>query len=651
MKCLRPAVLSVSIVCALCALAAARAPGPAQDSGTRASSGAAANAMDEVPDPAQGRSQMFLATGAGVPRIFTTPRAGSPRRWVRGNVTTWWDEVPEYVLDSAAPTGSFSNIHPADYAGPESCEECHAANYRSWAKHPHRFMNQYATDDSVLGDFSGEQTISYLGGKGTFWREDGGFRMALERDGTRREFEIHQTIGSRFYQYYVGTMRAGPEPKDHAFYAVDHVLPFGFWLEREEWVPVVHLESNGPWDGSYDPFENGPRRQYTQCNYCHTTFPLGDTLVRFPTLVGRHAPSKLHWLSSNYLEGAHPELWDTEKPAVDFSDDEINARTWTAMQFEAPKKAVTLGVSCEACHLGSKEHAEEKRETPDFLPTSPGLWMEQAPDPDEEQRRHDAINWTCARCHAGNRVSYANGIAAWNSVESTDAFRGSCYSEMTCVDCHNPHRAIGEEWSNAPDDDDAVCLSCHAQFDAPEARAAHTHHDAGSEGNRCMNCHMPRINEGIEYVVRTHTIFSPTDAAMIEENNVNACNLCHVDKPIDWTLARLRSWYGAEFDAERIALNYPARRYPAALGWLQRQQPMRLVAADALTRAGATWALPGLIATLDDRFLANRLFTQLGIERMLGIRLSDYGYRHYMTPEERAPALKRMRRALAPRNR
>jgi len=40
-----------------------------------------------------------------------------------------------------------------------------------------------------------------------------------------------------------------------------------------------------------------------------------------------------------------------------------------------------------------------------------------------------------------------------------------------------------------------------------------------------MNCHMPKINEGINSLVRTHTIFSPTNPAMIEANRPNACNL------------------------------------------------------------------------------------------------------------------------------
>ena len=33
----------------------------------------------------------------------------------------------------------------------------------------------------------------------------------------------------------------GPEPKSHHFYSKDHVLPFGYWLQQKEWVPVIHI--------------------------------------------------------------------------------------------------------------------------------------------------------------------------------------------------------------------------------------------------------------------------------------------------------------------------------------------------------------------------------------------------------------------------
>ena len=119
-----------------------------------------------------------------------------------------------------------------------------------------------------------------------------------------------------------------------------------------------------------------------------------------------------------------------------------------------------------------------------------------------------------------------------------------------------------------------------------------------------MNCHMPRINEGLQDVVRSHTIFSPTNAEMIAANDLNACNLCHTKKPIGWTLRYLREWFDVEFKEELIARRYPNRIQSVALGWLNsNREQIRLVAADALTRTNSQWALPELLDALDDEFV------------------------------------------------
>ena len=160
---------------------------------------------------------------------------------------------------------------------------------------------------------------------------------------------------------------------------------------------------------------------------------------------------------------------------------------------------------------------------------------------------------------------------------------------------------------------------------------------------------MPRINEGIQEVVRTHTIFSPTDRTMLEANQTNACNQCHGDKPIDWTLKYLKDWYGKTYNSSRIAANYPNRDQAVAIGWLKgKNEAVRLVAADSLARTKSTWALPHLIGALDDDFLLNRQFARICLEPMLGVTLSDFGYRFFMTKDERADPLRKLRAQLLP---
>src|SRR5262249_33697429 len=148
-----------------------------------------------------------------------------PRTIVEGeHLVIWWDGLPDNVLKKTAPTGGASNIHPSDYTGAESCKDCHSRNYESWSNHPHHWMNAQANPSTVKGDFSGEAKIIYRGTEATFWREVEKYLMRLQRGKQQRTYEITQTIGSRYFQYYVGKQIEGPEPRDHHFYSKDHVL-------------------------------------------------------------------------------------------------------------------------------------------------------------------------------------------------------------------------------------------------------------------------------------------------------------------------------------------------------------------------------------------------------------------------------------------
>jgi hypothetical protein len=581
------------------------------------------------------------------------PASGS-RRFEYNQLTLWWEDVPAKIRETTDTSAGPSNIHPDDYVGPDTCVKCHERNHKLWSEHPHRWMNALAQESTVKGDFE-RASIEYLGGRATFYQTNGRYRMKLERDGRTIVYAIRQTIGSRFFQYYVGVMIEAPSHFGPRYFEDDHVLPFGYWLDQHEWVPTVHVHEELPDDTRPDPFNPEPiadlvegQRFFTYaagCNYCHTTFPLGDMLIRNPKVLGKHAPTDLHLSTADYLKVTHQSmigpLPDTE--SVDHGRVEQLMNDFAYL--EAPDHAVTLGVSCEACHLGCRDHAERKLERPDFAPNSPHLLVGKAVKQtvSDAERRREYVNWACGRCHAGGRPTFANGISTWNSIEYSDAMQGSCYSELTCIDCHNPHQKIGPKWTRTAEQDDASCLKCHQNFNDSDQRAAHTHHAPGSSGDRCLNCHMPRINEGLQDVVRTHTIFSPSDSQMIEANHPNACNLCHLDKPIDWTIDHLQTWYGAAYNEDLLAKNYPQRDAAVGIGWLQSEsEAVRLVGAEALTREDSRWALPELIEALDDPYLLNRQFATKGLQQMLDTRLEDFGYRFYMMPQERREAIRRI---------
>jgi len=351
---------------------------------------------------------------------------------------------------------------------------------------------------------------------------------------------------------------------------------------------------------------------------------------------------------SDYLGQQYPDLMSRVEPTAPVPQQMETVKQQLRMR-RVSERVVTHGISCEACHLGCRDHATKKSKRPSFLPGGEHLYVADDDVSASSGRTKSNLNWVCSRCHQGTRTQFAGGMATWNSTEFSDAARGSCYSQLTCVECHNPHKGIGPNWTRTLAQDDAVCLKCHEQFAQPDQRLAHTHHAAGSTGDSCINCHMPKLNEGMQDVVRTHMIHSPTMPEMIEAGHPNACNLCHLDEPIDWTLQALSKWYGSRFRKSRIAQSYPDRTAPTGQNWLTHADEfVRLVAADAASRQNARWALPQIIEQLDDPYLLNRQFALMAIERMLDIRLSESGYQFYMTQAERQLPLNRIRERLLP---
>ena len=72
---------------------------------------------------------------------------------------------------------------------------------------------------------------------------------------------------------------------------------------------------------------------------------------------------------------------------------------------------------------------------------------------------------------------------------------------------------------------------------------AHSHHKAGSTGNECIACHMPKIAQTIaDQNVRSHTFHFVTPSDTETLKIPNACNVCHTDKSIEWAKSALESW-------------------------------------------------------------------------------------------------------------
>jgi cytochrome c1 len=511
----------------------------------------------------------------------------------------------------APPTRS--NVHAGDYVGPEACAECHEEKYAQWRQHSHSRMNLDANQDSVLGDFSGVE-LEYAGERARFDRDGESFFMTLWGDEGRRRYRVTRTVGSRFTQMYVGVQVEGPEPRGNPAYIREGKLPFGYWIARKAWFPEPYFDSDCPpeygptGDVSLPAAEAHGTSWRRNCIFCHNTYPYEERLREGNGTTGFPAED-LHLVGDE--------------------DDAPGLR---------PEELVTLGISCESCHFGGREHAEDEK-TILFLPTSPKLAFGKATPELVRSARTSAyaVNSICAQCHFSRGVSsYPNGAGTWNSREAVDMLEGSCASQVKCTDCHDPHVASAP--GGGPDRPEHIqaCLECHEGYRDPEAREDHTQH--GVEVS-CLDCHMPRIVQGLESVVRTHRISAPGDPRMLAAGAPNACNLCHLDRSIEWTAAALRLGWGRRVPVNPTWSKAYGGRTDAATGlaWLSSSVAShRLVAADAYARSpqGKT-ELGRLIRSLDDPMAVNRMFGLFAVERVLGRRLTEVEYSPTAPPETR----------------
>ena len=550
----------------------------------------------------------------------------------------------------------YSNIRQEDYIGPEECGECHQKNYSSWKEHPHSRMNQLATDKTVVGDFSGV-SLPYADGRVAFLKRDGAYLMEFYRGDKRiRAFRITRTIGWRYQQEYLGIQIEGPEPPHDPLYTSESYLQFGYLLAPGTWLPQFYFnpepDPEYEKDGAvhYDPFR--PERWFTRrCIFCHNTYSYDARL--YADRSGGPSPSfstikALANTDSSYK--SNPEFFE-----------QLQKLSYTQQVRELPtSKLVTVGISCESCHFGGREHSDGVTEIR-FEPSHPLLadWTPAhnvARTAEDERRRVEsqvidsdvspaAVNAICRQCHiSGLHSKWPDGSALYNSLESLEQDAGACISELKCTHCHDPH--VGGPDAGAPDRKEHLdaCVACHDDLQSPEAASAHSHHDPG--GVSCLDCHMPRIVQGVEVYNRTHRISSPTDPRILFTGMPNACNLCHLDKSLAWTQDVLESGWGTRIELPRGLERHFGREFgrPVGEAWLAHPNgTIRVVAAAAYARSPhGKEKLPQLIGFLNETNAYYRTRSLQIVERIIGRKFSEGEYSVAAPPEQRREQVQRL---------
>jgi hypothetical protein len=600
-----------------------------------------------------------VSTGLDVGQLRVTRRA--PRRRLRAVLAFlvgvlampaafyFRERNPTWTVggetDAVAASGSatrgeqlrdgYSNIRHADYVGPKACAECHATKHEEWRGHPHSRMNQDATPESVQGDFSGAR-VHYGAIEAAFDRDGDGYRMTLFEDSeVLRRYRVTRTVGSRFTQMYIGVQTEGPEPASDRVYSTEAKLPFGFWTARERWLPVNYFDSDFTPDYDDDGSNSHTVTKLTalhrweaSCLYCHNTYPYTDRLSTARSMTTGFPTGDLHL--ERPAEAAAPEPQRTL----------------------GPDRLITLGISCESCHFGGREHVEaadrDESVPPRFLPSAPDLIFGHATQALVEDARASpyVVNSICAQCHSARISLYPDGSGTWNSREAIDLVGGACAEQIKCTDCHDPHQAGPRDGGEDTAVPIKACLSCHETYQDAAASAAHSRH---SGSVTCLDCHMPRVVQGLDRVIRTHQIGSPTDLRMLSQGAPNACNLCHLDRSIRWTANALREWGASVEPQPEWAEHYGGDlANPVGEAWLNHDVPVaRLVATSAYSNSAlGNAALPRLVDALMDRNPVNRMFALFALERVIGRSLTADEYEPTLPPAERAVQVAALRRSL-----
>lgn len=428
----------------------------------------------------------------------------------------------------------------ADYVGSEACATCHEAAYAAWRGSHHDLALQMASPASVLGAFPGQF------GDVAFRQTDAAFHIRPGADA--EDLPVRYTFGVHPLQQYVvpagnGALQTFPVAWDSRA-AADG---------GQRWYAL--------YDGDFaadDPMHWSGRanRWNSQCADCHST----------AVVKGYDPESRRYhttWAVEDVgCEACHgPGSLHAANPAASH----LATLSGQAAEIEV----------CAPCHSRRSQLAEGFRPGDAYLDhylpelITPGLYHVDGQIDDEvyvygsflQSRMHRA-GVTCSDCHDAHGTTLSRP------------------GNETCTACHQ----------STPDSGPGQAFAAQAagRYDTPE----HHFHPEGSDGARCVSCHMPsRTYMGVDDR-RDHSFRLPRPDLAERLGVPEPCTGCHQDRSPAWAAAVIREHFGPDrpdhFAAVFAAADAGTPGVDEALARLATDpdQPI-MVRASALAKLGA----------------------------------------------------------------
>jgi predicted CXXCH cytochrome family protein len=528
---------------------------------------------------------------------------------------------------SATSPDAFTELLPqvggnAGYTGSASCRECHADQHASWQRTFHRTMTQRAEPGAVQAKFDGvvltnKDTRFRLRQKGPeYW-------VHMEKiapgppagpDNPGVDVRLSLVTGSHHMQVFWVPNGAGNTQLG---------FPFTWLIPEQRWVPRTTTFLRPP-----DTVHQAETWNIV-CSRCHTTAPephMDRANRRFETRVAELG------ISCEACHGPGERHLAFERAAVREKRSTKSAADHAIIHPEKlePQRAAQI---CGFCH-SMKWYERNEGWAQNGFKYRPGDDLE-ATTPVIRPRQLDRQPWLdkvlAANPNLLHDFFWSDGMIRVSGREYNGLIESPCYrgGQFSCLSCHSLHQSDPDDQLARNRTDNRACLQCHEPFREPARLTAHTHHAEGSSGSECYNCHMPHTTSGVLSAIRSHEISSPSVAIELATGRPNACNLCHLDRPLGWTAQHLEAWYSQPTpklepdqtqvaDSVRLALAGDAGQR-MLMAWHLGWKPAR----DA---SGSAWEAPVLAQLLEDDYAAVRCLAERSLRQTGGVVPPGFDY-------------------------